>query len=495
MQNLYSNLDKNIAEIKNTFKDAGDIVFREFYAGSRRLFMVYADNVVHGDSVNQNILTNLMLRGGEETSTLAFQLKSIAVGEVAQVTTFEQVYDAVLLGDTVVFSENDNVAVQISTKGWPTRGIPAVQTEVTLLGPKDAFTEQGSTNIVLVRRRIRDTRLKVKRMKIGSRSKTDVAVMYMQDIVRDEILEETLKKLSEIDADAIIDSGYLQQFIEESFLSPFPQLQLTERPDKTASAIYEGRIAIIVDNSPFVILVPATLNVFFQASDDYYQRWEIMSFLRLMRFVGAAAAATLPGLYIALVVFHPNLIPTSLALKIAGGRANVPFPTIVEVLIMELAFELLREAGLRLPSPASSTIGIVGGIVIGQAAVDAGIVGPMVVIIAALTGISSFAIPNVELVNSVRLIKYMLILFCSCFGLVGFWLGVLLILSHLSALSSYGIPYLFPFCSGSVNNYSDLKDSLIRVPLIFMKNRPIFAKKDSTVRLNRKRGENNGSKK
>lgn len=489
MQNLYSNLDKNIAEIKNTFKDAGDIVFREFYAGSVRLFMVYADNIVHGDSINENILTNLMLRGGEQPTTLAFQLKSIAVGEVAQVTTFEEVYDAVLLGDTIVFSENDNGAVQVSTKGWPSRGIPAVESEVTLFGPKDAFTEVASTNIVLIRRRIRDTRLKVKRMKIGSRSKTDIAVMYMQDIVRDEILEETLKRLDEIDTDAILDSGYIQQFIEGSFLSPFPQLQLTERPDKTASAIYEGRIAILVDNSPFVILVPATLNVFFQAADDYYQQWQMMSFLRILRFIGAVAAVTLPGLYIAMVVFHPNLIPTSLALKIAGGRANVPFPTIVEVLIMELAFELLREAGLRLPSPASSTIGIVGGIVIGQAAVDAGIVGPMVVIIAALTGICSFAIPNVALVNSVRLIKYLIILLSSCFGLLGFWLGILLVLSHLSALSSFGIPYLFPFCSGSANNYSDLKDSLIRVPLVFMKKRPIFADKNSVIRLNRKKGE------
>ena len=489
MQNLYSNLDKNIAEIKNTFKDAGDIVFREFYSGSVRLFMVYADNIVHGDSVNENILTNLMLRGAEQPTTLAFQLKSIAVGEVAQITTFEEVYDAVLLGDTIVFSENDNGAVQVSTKGWPSRGIPAVESEVTLFGPKDAFTEVASTNIVLIRRRIRDTRLKVKRMNIGSRSKTDIAVMYMQDIVRNEILEETLKRLAEIDTDAIMDSGYLQQFIEGSFLSPFPQLQLTERPDKTASAIYEGRIAILVDNSPFVILVPATLNVFFQAADDYYQQWQMMSFLRALRFIGAVAAVTLPGLYIAMVVFHPNLIPTSLALKIAGGRANVPFPTIVEVLIMELAFELLREAGLRLPSPASSTIGIVGGIVIGQAAVDAGIVGPMVVIIAALTGICSFAIPNVALVNSVRLIKYLIILLSSCFGLLGFWLGILLVLSHLSALSSFGIPYLFPFCSGSANNYSDLKDSLIRVPLVFMKKRPIFADKNSAIRLNRKKGE------
>ncbi|MGL4790126.1 MAG: spore germination protein, partial [Anaerotignaceae bacterium] len=376
-----------------------------------------------------------------------------------------------------------NVALQISTKGWPSRGIPSAVNENTLLGPKDAFTEQASTNLVLVRRRIRDINLKVKRLKVGSRSKTDISILYMEDIVRKEVLKEVEESLQALDIDAIIDAGSLSQLMEKNTFSLFPQIQLTERPDKSASALYEGRVCVLVDNSPYAILVPAPLNVFFQSPEDYYGRWLIMSFLRLMRFVAGIYAATLPAVYIALVVFHPNLIPTSLALKIAGGRAFVPFPTIIEVLIIEFAFELLREAGLRLPTPASGTIGIVGGIVIGQSAVEAGIVGPAVVIIAAFTGICNFAIPNISLVNGIRLIKFILIIATSMLGLYGFWLGVIFLIIHLASMESYSIPYLFPFCSGDADNYTDFKDSIIRIPLIFMKKRPVFASSTQRIRM------------
>jgi spore germination protein len=201
-----------------------------------------------------------------------------------------------------------------------------------------------------------------------------------------------------------------------------------------------------------------------------------MSLLRILRFIAAFISYSLPGLYIALTVFEPNMLPAQLTLKIAEGRSNVPFPTLVEVLIMEFAFELLREACIRLPSSAGSALGIVGGIIIGQAAVEAGIVGPVVVIIAAVAGICSFAVPNTGIVASFRLIKYFVIAASAFFGVFGFFMAQLLILSHLSKLESYGMPYMFPFCSADVGGYSDLKDSLIRVPLIFMKKRPIFAK-------------------
>ncbi|MCI8342433.1 MAG: spore germination protein [Firmicutes bacterium] len=483
MQELFVSLDENIKRLKEVFKNCDDIVFREFYSNGYRCYMIYTDNIVDGSVIEESILTNLMVRGHAENSITKLMMNTIGVGEVSEAKDFETVIDAVLLGDTIVFGENEKVAIQISTKGWPSRGVPSAETEVTLLGPKDSFGEQASINTVLVRRRIRDPKLKVRRIKIGRRSKTDVAVLYMEDVVRPEILNETMRRLDKVDVDAVMSGGYLQQFIEESFMSPFPQMQLTERPDKTAAGIYEGRIAVIVDNAPFVILIPAPLNVFFQSADDYYERWQISSLLRFMRFGAAFLAACVPALYIALVVFHPHLIPSPLALKIAGSKAGVPFPTIVEVLIMELAFELLREAGIRLPSPAGGTIGIVGGIVIGQAAVDAGIVGATVVIISALTGICSFAIPNVSLVNSVRVVKYLLIFLSACLGLYGFWIGVTLVLVHLCSLDSFGIPYLFPFCGGSVNDYTDLKDSIIRMPLRFMRRRPIFANKDQIIRM------------
>lgn len=240
--------------------------------------------------------------------------------------------------------DGDDFALQASTKHFPTRGVNQAETEVVVQGPKDAFTELMSVNVVLTRRRIRDTRLKVKRKKVGRRSKTDVALLYMEDLVRPELLQKIERQVDCLDLDHLPDSGYAEQLLEKRQYSPFPQLQMTERPDKTSSALLEGRVALLPDNTPYAILLPATLNTFFQAAEDYYDRWEIMSFIRLIRFVAAFLTVTLPGLYIAFAVYHPELLPTALALKVAATRETIPLSVIGEVLIMEIAFELLREA-------------------------------------------------------------------------------------------------------------------------------------------------------
>jgi len=237
----------------------------------------------------------------------------------------------------------------------------------------------------------------------------------------------------------------------------------------------EGRVAVVIDNSPFVLLVPSVFNSFFSSPEDYYQRFGIMSFTRALRFFATFLAAALPGFYVAMVLFHPEMIPPMLAFKIAGSQAMIPFPTVIEILIMELAFELLREAGLRLPRPIGGAIGIVGGLIVGQAAISAGIVSPMVVIVMALTGITSFAIPTYQLMNGYRLIKYFIIALSATLGLFGFWAAILVIFIHLASLKSFGIPYLYPFAAGGLNKYADCKDTLFRVPLMMMKNRPIYA--------------------
>ena len=479
---LFEIFEDNLEYIKKVFSGCDDVVFKEFNAANNQCFIVYTDNIVDGAAIEEMILTNLMFRfqGGNGD---AVEKKGIAIGEVKESDKMQDVLDAVLLGDTAVFVSGYAKAFIASTKGWPSRGVPKADTEMTVYGPKDAFGEVGSINTVLIRRRIRDTSLKVKRMKCGRRSKTDIAVVYIDGIARKNVLDDVLAKLESIDVDMIIDSGYLQQFIEGSSKSPFPQIQLTERPDKVAASLYEGRIAVVVDNSPFVLIIPAVLNVFFQAAEDYYQRWEISSFLRLLRYSAGIIAAVLPGFYVALTVFQPNMIPTSLALKIAAGRGNVPFPTIIEVLIMELSFELLREAGVRLPSPVSSAIGIVGGIIIGQAAVEAGIVGPSVVIMVALSGICSFVVPNTAMVSSIRVIKYFVLALSSVMGIFGFWMAVVFVLAHLCRLKSFGFPYMYPFCSGSENGSSDFKDSIIRLPIFMMKKRPIFADATEEIRM------------
>ena len=482
VKQISKNLEKNITIIENAFQNCGDIVKRHFFVGEKKdiaVYMIFTDNIVNGNAIEESILTNIMNRcridGKKEGMLKRLNEEVIAIGEMNEVKTFQEIFDAVLLGDTILLMDGNDIALQASTKGFPSRGVSEAKTEVVVQGPKDAFTEIGATNIVLIRRRIRDTKLKVKRTKVGKRSKTDVAILYMEDIVRKEILQEVEYKINQIDIDVVLDSGYIDQLLENRWLSPFPQLQMTERPDKAASALLEGRVVIVIDNTPFVVIAPATLNVFFQAAEDYYDRWEIMSFIRLIRYCAGFLAVALPGLYIALTVFHPSMLPTNLALKIAETRQNIPFPAVGEILIMELAFELLREAGIRLPSPVSSTIGIVGGIIIGQAAVEAGIVSPSVVIVSALTGICTFVIPNIALVSGLRLTKYIVLIFSAFLGLYGFWLALILMLIHMASLKSFHIPFLYPFCSASVNNYNDLEDSIFRLPLWFMKKRPIFS--------------------
>lgn len=482
VKQISKNLEKNITIIENAFQNCGDIVKRHFFVGEKKdiaVYMIYTDNIVNGNAIEESILTNIMNRcridGKKEGMLKRLTEEVIAIGEMNEVKTFQEIFDAVLLGDTILLMDGNDIALQASTKGFPSRGVSEAKTEVVVQGPKDAFTEIGATNIVLIRRRIRDTKLKVKRTKVGKRSKTDVAILYMEDIVRREILQEVEYKINQIDIDVVLDSGYIDQLLENRWLSPFPQLQMTERPDKAASVLLEGRVVIVIDNTPFVVIAPATLNVFFQAAEDYYDRWEIMSFIRLIRYCAGFLAVALPGLYIALTVFHPSMLPTNLALKIAETRQNIPFPAVGEILIMELAFELLREAGIRLPSPVSSTIGIVGGIIIGQAAVEAGIVSPSVVIVSALTGICTFVIPNIALVSGLRLTKYIVLIFSAFLGLYGFWLALILMLIHMASLKSFHIPFLYPFCSASVNNYNDLEDSIFRLPLWFMKKRPIFS--------------------
>ena len=482
MEQISKDLEKNITIIENAFQNCGDIVKRRFFVGEKKdiaVYMIYTDNIVDGGAIEESILTNIMNRcridGKKEGMLKRLNEQVIAIGEMNEVKTFQEIFDAVLLGDTILLMDGNDIALQASTKGFPSRGVNEAKTEVVVQGPKDAFTEIGATNIVLIRRRIRDTKLKVKRTKVGKRSKTDVAILYMEDIVRKEILQEVEYKINQIDIDVILDSGYIDQLLENRWLSPFPQLQMTERPDKAASALLEGRVVIVIDNTPFVVIAPATLNMFFQAAEDYYDRWEIMSFIRLIGYCAGFLAVALPGLYIALTVFHPSMLPTNLALKIAETRQNIPFPAVGEILIMELAFELLREAGIRLPSPVSSTIGIVGGIIIGQAAVEAGIVSPSVVIVSALTGICTFVIPNIALVSGLRLTKYIVLIFSALLGLYGFWIALILILIHMASLKSFHIPFLYPFCSASVNHYNDLEDSIFRLPLWFMKKRPIFS--------------------
>ncbi|MDR3239975.1 MAG: spore germination protein [Clostridiales bacterium] len=492
---LSTSLDENIRQLEDTFHDCGDLVKRKIPIGQHKdiwIYVAYIDMLINRETLESHVLNPLMVfvwetppKPEDLQTDLLHTLTDcgFTTADVRESGDPAQLYNAILSGDTVFFVDGAASAIIISTRGWPSRGVSATDTEVTVQGAKDAFTESLRMNTMLIRRRIKDTKLKVKQLRIGSRTQTDVALMYLEDVVRPAVLEETLRRVKSIDIDGILDSGYIAQMIAENKISPFPQAQITERPDKASAAVLEGRIVITADNSPFVVIVPATLNTFMQAAEDYYQGWQIMSFIRLMRYAAGILSACLPGLYIAIAVYHPSMIPALLIYKMAGARQSVPFPTTLEILIMDLAFELLREAGLRLPGPLSGAIGIVGGLIVGQAAVEAGLVSPIAVIIVALTGICGFAIPHFSLVSGLRLSKYFILICSAVLGLLGFWASVLLVLSHLVSLRSFGFPYLFPMTAGEVNHYSDWKDTLFRAPLSAMKKRPIFANPAEDVRM------------
>lgn len=398
--------------------------------------------------------------------------------ELKVVTQMDAAIAGILAGESLILLEGSSRAVLAGTKGWDARSPAETQTEIVLRGPRDGFIENLRTNTSLVRRRVRDPMLRLEGFQIGERTKTDVNIAYIAGIAKPDLIDEVRKRLQSITIDAVLESGYIEEFIEDAPFSPFRTLTTTERPDRVAAVLLEGRIAIFVDNTPFVLIAPTSLWEALIASDDYYSHFYLGSFSRIIRYFAFFCSLILPSLYVMLVSFHQEMIPTKLAISIAAGRESVPFPALFEVFMMELSFEMMREAGLRMPRPIGQTVSIVGSLIIGQAAVQAGLVSPLIVIIVALTGIASFAIPGYSTSFAIRLLRFPLLIASGTLGLLGFAAVIFIVVVHLLSLRSFGEPFLAPVIPF---RDSDQKDSMIRFPWWAMKKRPWLAKND--VRL------------
>lgn len=410
--------------------------------------------------------------------------------DMKSVSTMREAVDAVLGGDTAIFVDGQKKAIILSTKKYPTRSIETPEKESGLKGPRDSFNENFRSDTALIRRRIKDTNLKLEQGTIGVRTKTVYGLMYMEDLVEQSLLDSIKDKLKSFEIDGIFDSGMLVHLLEDKWYSPFPQVQTTERPDKAASAILEGRVVLLVDNSPEVIILPATFNSFFQAADDYYNRFAVGTFARIIRYIAAYLSVLLPALYVAITCFYPQVLPTDFMLAIIGARNEVTFPVVVEVLLMEFLFELLREAGIRLPGQMGNTIGVVGGLIVGQAAVDASLVSTIVVIVVALTAICSFAIPNEEFASTFRLLKFVMIILAAVLGLYGILLGILVIQIHLASLESFGIPYMMPLTAGTVDDEIEYQDFVMRKPIFTMTKRPVYTREGRRRRFVKRKNQN-----
>lgn len=486
---ISKNLNETIKTIDVLTKDCDDFVKRRFTIGGSYkvdIYFIYIDNMVDKTLLEEDTLRYLIYEMDEMPETNKFDYiksKGLRSADISVANTMEDAMSFIFGGDTLIFVDGYDKAIRVSVRGMASRGIQKSENEVAIRGSKESFTEAFYLNRVLLRRRVKDSNMKMKQFKVGTRTQTDVAMVYLDGVAETKILKEVEDKIEEYKIDGIFDSGMLEQLLENNQNSPFPEIQATERPDKAASAIVEGRIVVLVDNSPTVLIVPATLNSFFQASDDTYNRWQIATLIRILRYIGAFLTMFLPGLYIAVVNYQPELLSPALTLSFAAAREGVPFSVLIEVIAMELAFEMLLEAGVRLPGPMGSMVGIVGGLVIGDAAVSANLVSPMVVIIIALTAISAFTIPNEAFASSFRLVRFFSIIVSAFLGLYGFVLSFMFLLIHLSSLRSFGVPYLAPYVASGRNGGSDEKDSIIRFPLKKMTNRPSFAREGERIRL------------
>ncbi len=473
---IYSELSMNINEIQRFFHQAPDLVIRrfEFNGKGTKAALVYLDGLTDKLAISNNVLYSLLQFSFDPEKELP-----TTVGDVEIVHTWNSVESALLDGASALFIDGETKAFLLDTKGWPQRAIEDPQLETSLKGAHQGFVETASQNVALIRRYIPNCELVVKELRVGVRGKSKVFILYLADVVHQEILQELEDRIKKIKLDVIINTGELAELIEDNPYSPFPQFLLTERPDGAASQILQGRIAVILDRSPSVLIAPITFMSFFQSVDDYSTRWIAASFIRMLRFFALMVTLFLPATYVAMISYNFEVIPLQLFISIAESRSMVPFPPIIEALMMEVTIEMMREAGIRLPAPMGQTVGIVGGIVIGQAAVQAGVVSNIMVIIVAATAIASFIIPSYDMGTAIRMLRFPMMLIAALFGLTGIMIGFMTVIAHLICLESLGTPYASPFAPF---RFADMKDSFIRLPLWKMINRPKSVK---TMQSNR----------
>ena len=487
---ISKSLRENERYIRKRLENCADILIRPMRLGEDRkvdCLMVYIEVAVSNMMLDDSALGKMVNHFWEvspEKIQEFIKNNSLGIADVKKLKDMDEVFSALLAGNAVFFMDGYDQAMKISSKGYPGMGVSEAEAEKVLRGSREGFSDSVKTNSALVRKRLRDTRLKVEEHRIGTRTNTMLHMLYMEDLVREEFLEDVRERLDSYEIDGILDSGMLEQLTEDTWYSPFPQYQTTERPDRAAQEILNGKIVLICDNSPSVLILPSSFQGFMESSEDWNQRFEMASFLRVLRYLALAAATLFPGVYLAVIRFHTQILPTNLILSFADAREGVPFSSVVELLFLELAFELIREAGVRVPGALGNAIGIVGGLIVGDAAVSANLVSPIVVMIVALTALGSMTIPNEEFASAFRLLKYVFLFLGGFLGMFGIVLGIYLLIAHLAGLLSFGMPYLMPFVKKEPE--PGVGSGILRMPFRKRWQRPLYAKREENIRLKRR---------
>ncbi|MFC5450130.1 spore germination protein [Paenibacillus aestuarii] len=468
-------LETNLECLQAAFGNTVDIRFDRMLVDGQSVLFCFLDSMTNAqeiDTIRQPLLAPaLASQAFNDLEHLRMQL--FPGFSYLILTELEKACSCLLDGYALLFFEQLDKALALSIVNLKSRGVEEPTTQTIIRGPKESFTENLQTNISLVRRRIKHTALRFESQVLGKDTHTSVVMAYMQNIANDTIVTELRRRLQQLQINFLMDSSILEESLSDNMYSPFPMFLNTERPDTLAASLIQGKVAVIVDGSPFAIIAPAVFNDFFRSQEDFYQPYLMSMFIRLIRFISLFLAMVLPAFYLAVTTYHQELIPSLLLIMIVGQREEVPFPTVVEVLLMEITFEIIREAGIRMPRAVGNAVSIVGTLVIGQAAVEAGIVSSVMVVIVSLTGIASFVVPIYSMALTLRLLRFMLILLSAAMGLYGMGFGLILIMIHLVKLNSLGIPYLTPLAPSS---FRDLIGVWIRLPYPKMFQRSFFLK-------------------
>lgn len=462
-----------LQQFKDTLQDVSDIEYHEvdLQAGVACVF-IYIPSITNSNMLKESALAPLIQAAEQQTAVELNQ--SIAKGtvfpmKIEHTLSVSEAVTYVLEGKTAFYIRGQTDIFILPLKQYQKRAIDEARNEMVIVGPREAFIEDLDSNISLLRHRVKHSGFKIQHYTMGKYSNSNVCLFYLDGLVNQEVLTGLKEKLEGIKIDGVLGISYIVEQIESTTYTPFPLVQYTERPDTVVSAIMEGRVGLLVDGTPSAVIVPVTFFTLMQAAEDYFQRFFATTWIRWIRYLFIFISFLLPSVYIAVTTFHPEMIPSNLLFTIASSREHIPFPALIEAFMMEITFEGLREAGIRIPKPIGQTVSIIGGIVIGQAAVQAGIISAPMVIVVALTGIASFITPNFELALAFRLLRFPIMILAGTFGMLGIILGLFLIICHMVSLQSFGTPYMSPLAPIV---FKDWKDTFIRAPWKKMVLRP-----------------------
>lgn len=492
-EELDKSLSNNISLFKKIFRDDEALIVRELQnkrIKAAQCCIIYIDGMVNTEIINVNIIQPVLcsdLSEDIDLDNLLEELKNkvIVSNNVILATEVDKIVSSVIDGNTLFLLEGYDKALVISSKGWQTRSISEPEASKVVRGPREGFTESIMINLSLIRRKIKTPDLKFKFQEIGERTHTRICISYIEELALESILSELTQRLNKIEIDGIIDSGYIQELIKDAPYSPFETVGSSERPDVIAAKLLEGRIAIFVDGSPFVLTVPYLVVENFQSNEDYYNNYIYANINRLIRGITAVISITIPAIFLSLVTFHQEMLPTTLLLSITASRQDVPIPTSISLFLMFLIFDILREAITRMPTHIGQAISIIGTIVLGQAAVEARLVSAPVLIITALTGIMTLI--NMNFIGATLIFRTILLLGASVLGIYGFFMCFILLYLHLMSIRSFGIPYMMNVTRAKDH---DGQDAWIRAPWWIMTLRPkIVAAKNIVRQSSRKNKE------